>query len=215
MRLAPRPPRLQPCPGPRLRAAMAHGRRGTASQQGFTYVVLLFMLVLAGIGLAALGQHWQQQARREREAELLFRGQQIQQALARYAAATPAGQPQWPASLTPLLSDRRSGTEQHHLRQLYADPVTGQPDWVLLREPGGGVVGLHSASTLPALRRRGLPAGLVAAQLRQPRLADWRFVADAAALASASASAVTSAAATASAPDSDNDNTQPRGTPPP
>jgi len=200
-RLGPRPPRPQATPGPRRCAHRPLRRRGATAQRGFTYVVLLFMLVLAGIGLASLGQHWQQQARREREAELLFRGQQFQQALARYAAATPAGQTPRPQSLTPLLSDKRGGIELHHLRQLYADPVTGQADWVLLRDAAGGIVGLHSSSQLPALRRSGLPAGLVAAQLRQPRLADWRFV----------------AAGTAPAPEpaSDNDNTQPRGNPPP
>jgi hypothetical protein len=64
---------------------------------------------------------------------------------------------------------------------LWTDPATGRADWVLLRDARGGIVGLHSRSVLPALRRHGLPEGVVLAAPGRPRLADWCFMADGAA----------------------------------
>lgn len=152
-------------------------RAPTAAGRGFAYLGLLFALAIGGAALAALGSQWQQQARREREAELLFRGLQLREALLRYAAATPEGRPRAPQALDELLHDERRGTPRHHLRRLWADPVTGEADWVLLRDARGGIVGLHSRSTQPALRRQGLPAGVVLTAPERPRLADWCFMA--------------------------------------
>jgi type II secretory pathway pseudopilin PulG len=152
-------------------------RRGVAAR-GFTYLWLLFVLALGGAALAALGSSWQLAAQRERESELMFRGLQIRDAIERHAAATPPGQPTLPRSLDELLQDTRGERPRHHLRRLYADPWTGRPDWVLLRREDGGIYGVHSRATVPALRRHdlGLPPP------RQPTgtVADWRFEASAA-----------------------------------
>lgn len=131
--------------------------------RGFTYVLLLFSVALLGTGLAALGTQWQVAAQREREAELLFRGLQIRDALQRFNAATPAGTPPLPQALDELLVDGRGLEPRFHLRRLYADPFTGQADWVLLRDAAGGIVGVHSRSQRPALRRHGLPVASRAA----------------------------------------------------
>ena len=163
----------------RRRCRLPSGVGGRLAQRGFSYVLLLFMIVLAGAAMAALGQQWQLQAQRQREAELLFRGLQLRDALLRYAAATPAGQPRWPRSLDELLRDSRGERPQHHLRRLWPDPFTGRADWVLLRDQRGGITGLHSADQRPALRRHGLPEGLVAADDSEHALqvADWVFAA--------------------------------------
>ncbi len=149
------------------------------AQRGFTYLALLFALALGGAALAALGERWQTAAEREREAELLFRGGQIRDAIARYAAA---GGGALPPSLEALLRDERVQPPRHWLRQLYADPFSGQPDWLLLRAPGGGVQGVASRSRRIALRRHALPVTLDAeAQAAQadgtpPRVGDWQFL---------------------------------------
>ena len=148
-------------------------------QRGFTWLLLLFGLAMAGAGLATLGTQWQQAAQREREAELLFRGLQLRDALQRYQAQTPTGQPALPRALDDLLTDRRWPEPRHHLRRLWADPFTGAADWVLLHAADGGIVGLHSRADRPLLRRTGLPAGVadaaVADPLRPPQARDWLF----------------------------------------
>lgn len=148
--------------------------RRARAQRGFTYLLLLAALALLGAGMAALGQQWTTAAHREREAELLFRGAQFSAALASWRDATPAGQPSAPLQLDELLADERSAPPRHHLRRLYLDPFTGQPDWTLLRDAQGRISGVHSSALQPALRRVGvlLRPG---ADARQPLVGDWLF----------------------------------------
>ena len=156
MRIGERAPRRRP----HLRA-----------ERGFTYVLLLFSVALMGAGLAALGTQWQVAAQREREAELLFRGLQIRDALQRYHALTPAGARPLPLALDELLVDQRALAPRHHLRRLYADPFSGQADWALLRLADGGIVGVHSRSQRTALRRHDLPVISLAAVPATPATA--------------------------------------------
>jgi type II secretory pathway pseudopilin PulG len=136
----------------------ARGRPQPRVDQGFTYLLLLFSVALMGAALATLGTQWQQAAQREREAELLFRGLQIRDALQRFNALTPAGARPLPLALDELLIDRRALVPHFHLRRLYADPFSGRADWALLRDAAGGIVGVHSRSQRPALRQHDLPA---------------------------------------------------------
>lgn len=152
-------------------------RHQSRGQRGFTYLVMLLVLALGAAGASALGTQWRAAAQREREAELLFRGRQIAQALGRYAAATPQGQPRAPERLDELLEDRRGDTPLHHLRRLYADPFTGRADWQLITDASGRVLGVRSRAPHPAWRRD-LPAEVKVA--RQPSaVADWHFMTEA------------------------------------
>ncbi|MDC8785706.1 type II secretion system protein [Roseateles koreensis] len=108
----------------------------SAQQRGFTYLGLLFFVALLAAGMAALGQSWQLAAQREREQELVFRGEEIARAIASYAKAGSTSASQYPARFEDLLEDRRGPVPRHHLRRLYADPFTGQADWVLVKETG-------------------------------------------------------------------------------
>lgn len=152
---------------------LAAGRRPSA--RGFTYLWLLFVLALGGVGLAAVGELEQTRQQREREAELRFRGQAIAQAIGRYAEQTPVGLPPLPTRLEDLLTDRRHPRPQHHLRQLYADPFTGQPDWEPITGqaaaappaesdtaasapapvPVAGIIGVRSRSARPLMNTSG------------------------------------------------------------
>lgn len=132
-------------------------RRPAPPARGYTYLLLLFLVAAAGLAAAALGERRVTAAQREREAELLFRGAQIREALQRYHDQTPTGQPALPAALEDLLVDHRRTEPQQHLRRMYADPFTGQADWLLLRDEQGGIYGVRSRSTRPALRRLGVP----------------------------------------------------------
>ena len=150
-------------------------RHARAPQRGFTYVLLLFIVAACGVAAATLGTRWQTQAQREREAELVFRGMQLQDALQRYHDQTPDGQPRHPVSLDDLLLDTRGGPARHLLRQVYPDPFTGLPDWVLIRHADGGIVGVHSRAQVPTLRRHGLPPGVGGAGALATTVDQWHF----------------------------------------
>lgn len=58
------------------------------TERGFTYLMLLLWVALAGVVLAALGTSWHLMSRREREAEWLWRGEQFKRALTSYEQAS-------------------------------------------------------------------------------------------------------------------------------
>jgi len=167
---APRPPRrrvrllppkgaLAPWGGP---AALG------STQRGFTYLLLLFVLALGGVGLAALGEREQTRQQREREAELRFRGEAIAAALGRYAEVTPVGHLPLPQRLDDLLTDRRFPKPQRHLRQLYADPFTGQPDWEPVMGQAAVVLAGDAAASADAAART-TATGIVGVRSRSAR----------------------------------------------
>jgi type II secretory pathway pseudopilin PulG len=159
-------------------------------QRGFTYLWLIFLLAAIAAGLAALAQPVSIAARREREAELMFRGGEIARALTTYRDATPGDAKQLPASLDDLLEDRRGPRPRRHLRRLYPDPFTGAPDWVLVTTDDGRIEGVHSRSDTPALRTVDLPG---AADGVPPPVSARIFSAGAAPAAASAASAASSA----------------------
>lgn len=122
---------------------------GSASR-GFTYLWLLFALALGGVALAALGEQELTRQRREREAELRFRGEAIAAAIGRYAETTPVGHLPLPQHLEELLADRRFPLARHHLRRLYADPFTGQADWEPVLGQATVAMEADSAASAPA-----------------------------------------------------------------
>jgi type II secretory pathway pseudopilin PulG len=136
------------------RSFMVHTR---LRQRGFTYLWLLLVLATGGAGLAALGVRASAAVQRERETELVFRGQEIARAIAAYRAATPGQAKALPESLQLLLEDRRGPQVVHHLRRLYADPFTGEADWVLVRTEDGLIAGVHSRAAVAAFRVADLP----------------------------------------------------------
>jgi hypothetical protein len=53
-----------------------------------------------------------------------------------------------------LLNDQRFPKHIQHLRRLYPDPITGSPDWQLVRE-NGGIVGIRSQSAKLTFKKDG------------------------------------------------------------
>jgi len=145
-------------------------------QRGFTYIGLLLLVAMLGAGLAGAGTLWSTESRREKEAELLFVGEQYRQAIAAFRNRTPAGQqPRFPRNLEELLDDRRWPTTRRHLRKLFADPVTGTREWGFVRTPGGEITGAHSLSDRQPMKRGGFTE--VQAEFQDAATyADWRFV---------------------------------------
>ena len=143
--------------------------------RGFTYVGLLLVVALAGVALAGAGTLWSTATRRDREAELLFVGEQIQRAITSYYDQGPAGVKQFPAKLEDLLQDRRFPATRRHLRKVFVDPVTGLREWGVVRGPGGGITGVFSLSEASPIKRAEFPPAFQQfAGAKTYR--DWRFV---------------------------------------
>ncbi|MDB5813870.1 MAG: hypothetical protein JWN23_987 [Rhodocyclales bacterium] len=145
--------------------------------QGFAYLFLLFAMVVIGLLLAAFGQNWSTTTQREREAELLFIGQQFSAALTSYRKQTPAGRPDKPATLQELVEDDRFPFPVRHLRQIFRDPMTGKRDWDV-QLANGRIVSIRSRSEKRALRHT-LPVYIsISADTKEsPTYHDWQFVA--------------------------------------
>jgi type II secretory pathway pseudopilin PulG len=141
-------------------------------QRGFTYLTALFMVAIIAGGLALAGEVWDTLAKREKEAELLFAGNQYRKAIERYFVSGP--QRQYPRALEDLLKDaRRPGTERY-LRRLYPDPITGK-EWALVKAPDGGILGVHSTSEDPPLKIAGFrPRDAAFEGLKA--YSEWKFV---------------------------------------
>ncbi|MCK0512051.1 type II secretion system protein [Aromatoleum buckelii] len=152
---------------------MAGIMRTGKHQRGYTYLLVLFAAAALGLFAAEVGVVWQKVAAREREAELLFIGSEIARAIGRYHADSP-GAPAWPTSLDELVEDRRFPTVRRHLRRIYPDPLTGHPDWGLVRE-GQAIVGIHSRATGEPIRKADLPPELGPAAPSAARYDEWIF----------------------------------------
>ena len=114
------------------------------AENGFVYLWALFAVALAGIVMAGTGQVWQVKAQREKEAQLLYVGEEFRKAIMSYYNT---GTRQFPESLEDLLQDKRSPNIKRHLRKIYLDPVTNTAEWGLIEEssPGSNVTPNASA----------------------------------------------------------------------
>ena len=144
-------------------------------ERGFTYIGLLAAVAIAGVALAATGVLWQTEAKREKERELLFVGNQFRRAIEQYHSRTPGAVKAFPRTLEELLDDMRGPVPMHHLRRIYADPMTGHPDWESVGGAAGGIVGVRSRSQEKPLKQRGF-RGRDATFTEKERYSEWAFV---------------------------------------
>ncbi|NHZ87813.1 type II secretion system protein [Massilia sp. CCM 8733] len=142
---------------------------------GFTYVGLMAMIAVIGVATAATVSVGDLARRRDAETELLFVGKQYIRAFLEYELNTPEGHASHaPARLEDLLRDPRQPGMKRYLRQLYPDPITGKADWQLVRAPGGGVMGVRSASCAQTIRRSFTDGDFMYLD-GQKRYCDWQF----------------------------------------
>jgi type II secretory pathway pseudopilin PulG len=122
------------------------------AQDGFSYLFALFAIVLVGLSMMGANLQWKTMMQREREAELLFRGDQYRRAIVSYVHGQ-AGLQQYPLRVDDLVKDPR--TSKRYLRTAYLDPVTGRPFTTIpCRDRVKGVV---SSSEAPTLKRDNFP----------------------------------------------------------
>ena len=148
--------------------------RIVTSNRGFTYIAALMIIIIMGIMLGAAGQSWRTIMQREREEELIFRGQQFKAALERWHKQLPGKPPPRPLNeLKDLLKDPNSLEKVRYLRRLYLDPVTGK-DFQVRKDPVKGVVAVFSSSEEKPLKQANFPKGLEAFE-GKTKYSDWQF----------------------------------------
>jgi type II secretory pathway pseudopilin PulG len=145
--------------------------RGRAAHGGFTYIGLMFAIAVLGITLATIGVVWSTQIRRDREAELLYIGNQYRAAIGRYLANGG----QYPLELAELAEDKRFPVPRHYLRRVYLDPMTNSADWQLITAPQGGIMGVASRSQDKPIKVAGF-APEDAAFEKSECYCDWKFI---------------------------------------
>ncbi len=152
-------------------------RSGRSRQAGFTYLgLIVFVFIIGMVGAATLKVEALLR-RAQLEQELLETGAQFSAALNSYAAATPRGQPRAPLSLDDLLRDKRFPNPRRHLRKVFIDPVTGKPEWGLVRAgEAGPILGVHSLSQAAPLKQANFDMRFAGFENRE-HLAQWRFMA--------------------------------------
>jgi len=140
--------------------------------RGFTYLSVLFIIAVITAGLALVGEVWETAAKREKETELLFVGNEYRKGITRYYLA---GKNQYPRAVEDLLKDPRQPGTVRYLRRNYTDPITGKAEWGIVKAPDGGIAGVYSLSEQKPLKSatfRVRDAGFEAAQT----YADWKFI---------------------------------------
>lgn len=143
-----------PAAGAPPRARDRTPARMRAPTRGFTFIGLMFLIVLMGLMAAAAATTWSFSGQRDREKQLLFVGLEYRTALARYAAAHARDPQPYPTSLEQLLGGDDHLMPVRYLRRLYFDPITGNSGWGLVRTPLGGISGVYSLSDKRPIRTR-------------------------------------------------------------
>jgi type II secretory pathway pseudopilin PulG len=153
-----------------------HPRKSGSRQSGLVLLAVLIFMLLTTLGASAMVELQRTHTQRAKEAELLFVGDQFRRAIKSYYSSVPAGKSQTlPRSLEDLLEDTRFPMPVRHLRRVYPDPMTGEADWVLV-QGAGGIMGVHSRSTLSAFKKKEFPVQYRDFQDKET-YAEWVFVA--------------------------------------
>lgn len=139
---------------------------------GFTYLTLMFSIVIIGIGLSVIGPSWKTAKKIEREEELLFRGKEIVDAIAAFYNGLP-GQKAFPARLEDLLKDPRYPTTKRYLRKFYKDPITNS-DWIFILDANQRIRGVKSKSNEEPLKKTNFPDEFKSFE-GKTKYSDWVF----------------------------------------
>lgn len=148
---------------------MKNGKAG-----GFAYIALLTMIAVMGIMMMRVSGAGAAAKQREQEAQLLFAGDQILKAIDSYYRGGPhAGC--YPMNLESLVEDKRLRVTARHLRRLYADPMSGKPQWGVIRDALGNIKGVYSPSERVPMKQKGF-AKEYKSFSGASSLSGWKFV---------------------------------------
>jgi type II secretory pathway pseudopilin PulG len=144
------------------------------SEAGFSYVVVMFLVAVTALAAVRALENSVQSERREKEAELLWRGMAYRNAIKQYYENSPGTGKVFPAKLEDLLYEKRLVRPTRPLRKLYLDPMT-EGAWGEVKDEKGLVIGVYSLSQVKPIKQASFPADLAALNGAQ-RYSDWKFV---------------------------------------
>ena len=124
-------------------------------ERGVTYLLVMLAVVLMGISVTVAAKQWKAVVQREKEADLLARGIEIQTALAVYSAQQKKGRVV-PGEIYPLTLEELTKQPKPALRKAYKDPITGD-NWEYLRDPTGRIKGVRSKSKAEPFKQKDFP----------------------------------------------------------
>ena len=113
---------------------------GKQRQHGSVFMGMLVTVAVVAVMLMEVGTLWSSVLQRERELELLARGNEIRRAIGLYYREGNT----FPKTLEDLMLDRRQPTTKRSLRKVYDDPLTGTADWGVVEGPGETLMGVFS-----------------------------------------------------------------------
>ena len=173
-------------------AVMRKSEGEAALGRGFTFLGLLYVVMLLSMTAVMASALWSMAQRGEEERELVFAGRQFQSAIERFHSARASGVAPYPRKLEDMLGVTSAPVRLRTLRRIYMDPITRTLDWGLVRLADGGIIGVFSASDRTTLRGEELASGRVNGAPATYR--EWRFIAPSAAEMTGSVSATSLAA---------------------
>jgi type II secretory pathway pseudopilin PulG len=158
-----------------MEVIMQPGKLLHLRQNGFTYLVMLFALLIFSIGLAALGEVWSTTSKRDKEAELIQNGNEIELAISSYYNHSPGTVKKYPNTFQDLLQDKRYVGTVRYLRTIPRDPITNSTSWGLIPAQDGGFMGAYSLSNNEIAHKKPifLPDGSMIVGVRY---LDWKFI---------------------------------------
>lgn len=146
------------------------------NRSGFSYLGVLILVAVMSITMIGTGRYWSTIVKRELEAELLYRGDRIRQAIASYYNNPPGGQNKtYPRQFSDLLKDPRYPGVKRHLRKWYTDPMNRGKDWVYILDASQRLKGVHSAHEGKPLKTGNFLKDYSEFEQAQT-YADWTFV---------------------------------------
>jgi len=144
---------------------------------GFAYIALLATLAILMLALTSASESISHNAKREREQQLFFVGEQFRNAIKNYYENSPSGVKQFPNKLNDLLKDNRFAKPARYLRRIYRDPMSNDFDWGVVLNENKQIVGIYSLSSKELLKTN-LPSDLVTVDSDKGKLkySDLKFI---------------------------------------
>jgi len=105
--------------------------RPLPAARGYAMIMLMLVVTVLALGLLVAMPIWETQLRREKEEELIFRGNQYVEAVRRFQLKNPG---RFPTSFDDL-------EEERFLRKRFRDPMTPTGEWNVVLFPAGGMLG--------------------------------------------------------------------------